>query len=59
MASPSMNAIADKYAEQDVGSVFLYTHEAHPGEIYPHLTSMEQKFKHARDLRADSGETIH
>ncbi|MBT4087843.1 MAG: hypothetical protein HOE30_05050 [Deltaproteobacteria bacterium] len=46
-----MNAIADKYAEQDVGSVFLYTHEAHPGEIYPHLTSMEQKFKHARDLR--------
>jgi hypothetical protein len=34
-----------------VGSVFLYTHEAHPGEIYPHLTSMEQKHEHARALR--------
>jgi len=46
-----MNTIAEKYTDQDVGSVFLYTHEAHPGENYPHLTSMEQKFKHARDLR--------
>jgi hypothetical protein len=46
-----MNALAEKYADQKVGSIFLYTHEAHPAEIYPHLTSMEQKFKHARDLR--------
>ena len=46
-----MNAIAEKYAEQRVGSIFLYTHEAHPGENYPHLTSMAQKFRHARDLR--------
>src|SRR3990172_13043987 len=51
MASPSMNAIADRYKDQGVGSVFLYTHEAHPGENYPHLTSVEQKFRHARDLR--------
>jgi hypothetical protein len=51
MAAPSMNALTEKYAEQKVGSIFLYTHEAHPGEFYPHLTSMEQKFKHARDLR--------
>jgi hypothetical protein len=51
MAAPSMNSIADRYAEHEVGSVFLYTHEAHPGEYYPHLTSMEQKFRHARDLR--------
>ncbi|NKQ35810.1 MAG: hypothetical protein HF973_09370 [Chloroflexi bacterium] len=52
-----MNALADELAEQDVGSIFLYTHEAHPGEIYPHLTSMEQKLAHARDLRDVLGVT--
>lgn len=46
-----MNRIAERYGDKGVGSVFLYTHEAHPGECYPHLTSMEQKFKFARDLR--------
>ena len=46
-----MNALAEKLADQKVGSIFIYTHEAHPGEIYPHVISMEQKFKHARDLR--------
>ena len=50
-----MNAIAEKYAEQGVGSYFLYTHEAHPGEIYPHHTSMEQKFDHALALRDELG----
>ena len=52
-----MNGIADKYADQGVGSIFLYTHEAHPGENYPHLTSMEQKRAHARDLRDVLGVT--
>ncbi len=52
-----MNALADKYASDDIGSIFLYTHEAHPGENYPHLTSMEQKFKHAADLRDVLGVT--
>lgn len=46
-----MNDIAEKYASQDVGALFIYTHEAHPGENYPHLTSMDQKFEHARALR--------
>jgi len=46
-----MNSIADRYKDQGVGSIFLYTNEAHPGEYYTHLISMEQKFKHARDLR--------
>ncbi len=46
-----MNAIAERFAAHNIGSVFLYTHEAHPGENYPHLTSMEQKFKHAAALR--------
>jgi hypothetical protein len=57
MAAPSMNAIADRYADLGVGSIFIYTHEAHPGEYYPHLTSMEQKFKHATALRDVLGVT--
>ena len=52
-----MNAIADRYKDQGVGSIFLYTHEAHPGEKYPHLTTMEQKFRHARDLQDRLGVT--
>jgi hypothetical protein len=47
MAAPSMDIIAKKYENRGVDSIFLYTHEAHPGEYYPHLTSMEQKFNHA------------
>ncbi len=46
-----MDGIADRFSGDGVGSVFVYTHEAHPGEHYPHLTSIEQKFRHARDLR--------
>lgn len=52
-----MNALADAYADRDVGGVFLYTNEAHPGERYPHLTSMAQKFRHARALRDTLGVT--
>ena len=51
MAASSMNALAARFAPHGVGAIFVYTHEAHPGENYPHLTSMEQKFRHARDLR--------
>ncbi len=46
-----MNDLADKYANINIGSIFLYTNEAHPGENYPHLTSMDQKYKNAQDLR--------
>ena len=52
-----MNALAKRFAAQEVGAVFLYTHEAHPGEQYPHLTSMAQKFNHARALRDILGVT--
>ena len=52
-----MNSIAERYAADGVGSIFLYTHEAHPGENYPHLTSMEQKFRHAQALRDVYGVT--
>ena len=52
-----MNALAERFAEQGVGSIFLYTNEAHPGENYPHLTSMEQKYRHAGALRDIYGVT--
>lgn len=50
-----MDAVAEQFADHDVTSVFIYTHEAHPGEHYPHLTTMEQKFSHARDFRDEFG----
>jgi len=52
-----MNAIAQKYTDDDVGSIFLYTHEAHPGENYPHHTSFEQKLRHAQALHDEYGVT--
>ena len=48
-----MNALDEEFRDRKVGSVFLYTHEAHPGENYPHLTSMKQKFDHAWALREE------
>ena len=50
-----MNEIARRYEDRGIGSIFLYTHEAHPGEHYPHLQSMDQKFRHARALRDELG----
>jgi len=52
-----MNALADKYADKDIGSIFVYTHEAHPGENWRHLTSMEEKHRHAEALRDVLGVT--
>ena len=48
-----MNEVATKYAREKVASVFVYTNEAHPAEHYRHLSSMEQKFRHAAALRDD------
>ena len=52
-----MNQIAGRWGLHGVGSIFLYTHEAHPGEYWPHLTSFEQKLRHARALRDVLGVT--
>ncbi len=51
MAAPAMDAAAERFAAQGVASFFLYTNEAHPGEHYPHLTSMAQKESHAVAMR--------
>lgn len=42
--------MARQYADHGVQFVFVYTREAHPGERYGHLTSLEQKLRHARDM---------
>lgn len=52
-----MNALTDEMAERQVGSIFLYTHEAHPGEHYPHHTTMADKYKHGQALRDVYGVT--
>jgi hypothetical protein len=57
LAAPAMNAIADQFEPHGIGSIFIYTHEAHPGEYFPHLTSMEQKIRHAKALRNRLGVT--
>ena len=46
-----MNASAEKLAKQGVGSIFLYTHEAHPGENFPPHRTMADKAKCAQGLR--------
>ncbi|MCB1185838.1 hypothetical protein KDL29_01615 [bacterium] len=42
-----MNEVAQQYNPRDVGSYFIYTNEAHPGELIPHHTSFEQKLAQA------------
>ncbi len=50
-----MNELAKKYADSGVGSVFIYSNEAHPGEYYPPLADMAQKSAHAAAMRDDRG----
>jgi hypothetical protein len=46
-----MEELARRYNDSGVGFVFVYTREAHPGEVITHLTSLAQKFCHARLFR--------
>ena len=46
-----MDGVADRFADRGVTSVLVYTREAHPGENYPHHTSMQVKRHNARALR--------
>ena len=50
-----MDAIADRFADRAVRSVFIYTREAHSGELYRHHTSMAGKREIARVLRSVVG----
>ncbi|MBI2358887.1 MAG: hypothetical protein HYV04_08280 [Deltaproteobacteria bacterium] len=46
-----LEPMASKFAPKGVQFVFLYTHEAHPGENYPAHRSFEQKLAHARAFK--------
>ena len=50
-----MDAIADRFADRAVRSVFIYTREAHPGEEYRHHTAMDGKRNNAGALRSVVG----
>lgn len=49
-----MEALADRYRDRAVRSVFVYTREAHPGENYRHHRSMDDKRANARAFVAHS-----
>ena len=48
MAAEAMDALADRYRDRAVRSVFIYTREAHPGENFPPHRTMDEKRHHAR-----------
>lgn len=50
-----MNEAAERLADREVGSIFLYTHEAHPGENYPPHRTMADKVRAAQGLREHYG----
>jgi mRNA degradation ribonuclease J1/J2 len=45
-----MEHLEKDYADR-VHFLFIYTREAHPGELIPHHTSFEQKVRQAQMLR--------
>ena len=47
-ARPGLDHLYRDFSDQ-VQLVSVYAREAHPGEIYPHHTSEEQKMRHALD----------
>ncbi len=51
MAAPFLDGLAAELRDQKVAAVFVYTHEAHPGEHFPHHTSFEQKLAQAREFQ--------
>jgi hypothetical protein len=46
-----MAELTRELATKKVASIFIYSHEAHPGEHFPHHTSFSQKLAHARAFR--------
>ncbi len=51
MAAPALDGLAAELRDRKVAAVFVYTHEAHPGEHFPHHTSFEQKLAQAREFQ--------
>ncbi len=46
-----MDILADELQDWTIASLFIYTHEAHPGKHFPHHTTFEQKLTHAREFQ--------
>jgi hypothetical protein len=53
MACPSLDALAAESAPRGFTSLFIYTREAHPGELLPHHTNFAQKVAQAHRFRAE------
>lgn len=50
---PGMNELHHDLIAENVDFYLVYVKESHPGEHYPHHTSMEQKIACARDLQRE------
>ena len=48
---PEQNRLYEYLRWRGVEFLFIYVREPHPGEVYPHHSSMEQKVKVARELQ--------
>ena len=48
---PLLSELREKYLHRGFEFFIVYVREAHPGENFPHHTSLEQKLAHARKLR--------
>lgn len=48
---PPLTKVYEEYGCEGFECLIIYTREAHPGENYPHHTSLEQKRSHAEKLR--------
>lgn len=55
IAIPAMNRLYGELGGQGIDFYLVYTKESHPGERYPHHTSLDQKVAHARDLQRLEG----
>jgi hypothetical protein len=50
-----MDQLADEYTTRSFTALFVYTREAHPGELLRHHTSFDQKLDQARRFREEQG----
>lgn len=47
--------MVEEYADRSLRSAFIYTREAHPGEVHPAHTSFDQKLAYAAEFRERFG----
>lgn len=55
---PPLTELYEKYRSKEFEFFIVYVREAHPGENYPHHTSLERKLTHGRKLRELEGVKI-